>query len=151
MAEKVEDPTRITKRKLIFNAVKAVVIATIIYVAYYFLWSLISPLGQAIPWLQQSIETFVMVYLALMIIGDLTSGTIYHYFFGTGKALFVIGYLLLTLKTGMLTANYENVRLFIDLRLFMIATMMLSLLSVAKSVLQTLDFMHQKAEFQAVL
>lgn len=150
MAES-KDPARITKRKVAFNAIKAAAKALVIYVVYMVLWSFISPLGQAIPWLQQSIESFIMVYLALTIIGELTSGTIFHYLFGTGRALFVIVYLMLALKTGLITANYENMTLLIDLRLIMITAMILSLLGVARSVLQTLNFMNQNAEYQAGL
>lgn len=150
MAES-KDPARIAKRKVAFNAIKAAAKALVIYVVYMVLWSFISPLGQAIPWLQQSIESFIMVYLALTIIGELTSGTIFHYLFGTGRALFVIVYLMLALKTGLITANYENMTLLIDLRLIMITAMILSLLGVARSVLQTLNFMNQNAEYQAGL
>jgi hypothetical protein len=92
------------------------------------------------------IETFVAVYITLMIIGEFTAGTVYQYFFSAAKTLFVIGYLILSLNGGMIGATFESISLLIDLRLFLVVAMVLSLLGLAKSVMQAVNFMNEKAE-----
>jgi hypothetical protein len=98
------------------------------------------------PGIQQVAETFMMIYIALMIIGELTSGSIFQHFFGAAKALFVIGYLLLSLNGGIFGFSLEGINLMIDLRLFLMIATLLGLLGLAKSVLQAINYMSEKAE-----
>lgn len=121
--------------------------ATIFYVIYFFVSSIIiAPVSQLIPGIQQMIEAFVIVYFVLMIIGDLTSGTIFQHFFNAAKALFVMAYLILSLNGGLFGMTVENINLMVDLRLFVVIAMLLSLVGLAKSVLQAINYMSQKAE-----
>lgn len=134
-------------RKILFNVLKATVKATIFYVIYFFVSSIIiAPVSQLIPGIQQMIEAFVIVYFVLMIIGDLTSGTIFQHFFNAAKALFVMAYLILSLNGGLFGMTVENINLMVDLRLFVVIAMLLSLVGLAKSVLQAINYMSQKAE-----
>jgi hypothetical protein len=96
------------------------------------------------------IETFVMVYIVLMIVGELTSGTIFQYFFNVAKALFVIGYLIASLNGGILGVTFQNVSLIVDLRLFLAIAMLLGLLGLTKSVLQAINYMSEKAEYTRI-
>jgi hypothetical protein len=96
------------------------------------------------------IETFFMVYLVLMIVGDLTSGTIYQHFFNAAKALFVIGYMLLSLSGGVFGISFENISLMVDLRMFLVIAVLLSLLGLAKTVLQAINYMSEKAEITPI-
>ncbi len=131
---------------LLWKAIKATIKGIIAYVIYFVAWSFLSPLSQLIPSLQQMIETFVAIYMVLMVLGELTSGTIYQHFFNAAKALFVIAYMLMSLKGGIFGLSVENVNLTIDLRLFVVATMLLGLLGFARTILQAIDYMNQKAE-----
>jgi len=133
-------------RNIVFKAAKATIKAVIVYVAYFFVWSFLSPLSEIIPGLQQMLETFIIIYIVLMILGDLTSGTIYQHFFSAAKTLFVIGYLIMSLNGGIFGITFENISLMIDLRLFVIIAMILSLLGLAKSVIQAINYMNNKAE-----
>jgi hypothetical protein len=149
----MDDKTKSSKsrlRSIIFKAAKATIKAVIVYVAYFFIWSLLSPLSELIPVLQQMLETFVIIYIVLMILGDLTSGTIYQHFFSAAKTLFVVGYLILSLNGGIFGVTFENISLMIDLRIFVIIAMILSLLGLAKSVIQAIDYMNNKAEFPTI-
>jgi hypothetical protein len=138
-------------RNFTLKALKATVKAIILYIAYFFIWtSLLAPASEIIPGLQQMIETFVIAYIILMIVGDLASGTIYQYFFNVAKALFVIGYLILSLNGGMLGLTFENVSLTVDLRMFLAIATLLSLLGLAKSVLQAVNYMSEKAEYTRI-
>jgi hypothetical protein len=146
-----KDPTIITPRKLAFNAAKAAIAGIAFYVIYILVWPYISPITQIIPSFQQTLQSFLVIYTALFIIGELTSGTIYQYFFNAGRALFVIGYLLLSLGAGTVNGTFENVTFFIDLHVIMTMVILLSLLGLAKSALQMVNFLGQKAEFTAAL
>ena len=139
-----------TVRNLTFKALKATVKAIIFYVAYFFIWTFLAPASEIVPGLQQMIEIFVMVYICLMIVGELTSGTIFQYFFSVAKALFVIGYLIFSLNGGILGLTFQNVSLMVDLRLFLAIATLLSLLGLAKSVLQAINYMSEKAEYPPI-
>lgn len=139
-----------TLRNIIFRALKATAKGVIFYVVYFVLWSFLAPAAEIIPGLQGMVETFVAVYIVLMIIGDLTAGTIYQYFFSAAKTLFVIGYLILSLGGGIMGFTFENVNLMIDIRLFLAVAMVLSLLGFAKSVLQAINYQSEKAEQQLI-
>jgi uncharacterized ion transporter superfamily protein YfcC len=134
-------------RGLVFRAVKALVKAIIFYVIYLLLWNVFAPISEFVPGFQQLVETFMIIYLVLMIIGDLSSGTIYQYFFNVAKALFVIGYLIVSLGGGIFGMTYESISLMIDLRLILAIAVLLGLLGLAKSVLQAVNYMSEKAEF----
>jgi hypothetical protein len=134
-------------KKFAFKAIKAFLKSLIFYMAYLFLWSFFIPFKEFVPGLEQSVENFVTVYIALGVLGDLVSDTVFQYFFSTAKALFVVGYLALTLNGGILNLTYRSIILTIDLRLFMTVAVLLSLLGLARSMLQAINYMNEKAEF----
>ena len=133
-------------RKIVFKALKATVKGVLFYAIYFVLWMFFASITEAMPGLQQTIETFVMVYVILIIIGELASGTIFEHFFNAAKALFVIGYMILSLGGGIVGLTYKNVNLLVDLRLFLTIAVLLSLLGLAKSVLQAINYLNEKAE-----
>jgi len=124
---------------------KASIKGILLYVLYFVSSLFLAQVTEAIPTLLQSIETFVTLYIILVVIGGFMAGTVYQYFFGAGKSLFVIFYLVLSLKSGLVSATYGNINLLVDLRLFLVATMLLSLLGFARSILQAINFMNEKA------
>jgi hypothetical protein len=139
-----------THRRFLFKAIKATVKAIIFYVVYLFLWSFLAPASEFVPGLQQMIEAFVIVYIVLMIVGDISSGTIFQYFFNVAKALFVIGYLIFSLGGGIFGITFQSINLMVDLRFFLAIAVLLGLLGLAKSVLQAVNYMSEKAEYGQV-
>jgi len=137
-------------RNFTFNALKAVVKGFLVYAIYFVLWMFLAPISEIVPGLQQMVETFVIVYIILMIVGELTSGTVFQHFFNAAKALFVIGYLILSLKGGIFGLTFKNVSLIVDLRLFLIIVTLLSLLGLTKSVLQAINYMNEKTEYTRI-
>ena len=137
-------------RNFTFKALKATVKGILFYAIYFVLWMFLAPISDMVPGFQQMIETFVMVYILLMIVGELASGTIFQYFFNVAKALFVIGYLIFSLNGGILGLTFQNLSLMVDLRLFLAIAMLLSLLGLAKSVLQAINYMSEKAEYTRI-
>jgi hypothetical protein len=137
-------------RNFTFKALKATVKGILFYGIYFVLWMFLASISEIVPGFQQMVETFVMVYILLIIIGELTSGTIFQYFFNVAKALFVIGYLIFSLKGGIFGLTFQNVSLMVDLRLFLAIAMLLSLLGLAKSVFQAINYMNEKAEYTRI-
>lgn len=144
MTERADFKKRV--RNFTFKALKATVKGLLFYAVYFILWTFFAPLSQIIPSLQQTVEIFVAAYIALIIIGELVSGTIFQYFFNAAKALFVICYLILSLKGGIFSITYKNVNLAVDLRIFLVVVTLLSLLGFAKSMLQAIDYLNNNVE-----
>ncbi|MEM3536225.1 MAG: hypothetical protein QXF44_00455 [Candidatus Bathyarchaeia archaeon] len=144
MTERADFKKRV--RNFTFKALKATVKGLLFYAVYFILWTFLAPLSQIIPGLQQTVEIFVAAYIALIIIGELVSGTIFQYFFNAAKALFVICYLILSLKGGIFSITYKNVNLAVDLRIFLVVVTLLSLLGFAKSMLQAIDYLNNNVE-----
>lgn len=138
-------------RKIGVRALKAAAKGILVYILYFVLSLFLAPFMEMVPTLQQSIEAFVTLYLILMVIGDFMADTIYHYFFGAGKSLFVIFYLILSLKSGVVSTSFGSMNLLVDLRLFLVIAMLLSLLGLARSVFQAIDFMNEKASITVSL
>jgi hypothetical protein len=117
---------------------------------YVLLSQLLAPASVLIPGLQDMVATFLLVYVALMVIGDLFSGTILQHFFSGAKSLFVIAYLIFSLNSGLLDYTFGNVNLIIDVRVFLEVAMLLELLGFAKSMMQAVNFVSEKVELTAV-
>ena len=139
-----------TLQKLTFKILKATIKGVLFYAAYFVLWMFMSSMSELVLGFQQMIEVFVVVYLFFIIVGELTSGTIFQHFFNVAKALFAICYLILSLKSGILNLTFQNVNLMVDLRLFLVIAISLGLLGFAKSVLQAINYMNEKAEITCI-
>jgi len=87
-----------------------------------------------------------MVYIVLIMIAELTAGSIFHYFFDAAKSLFIIAYLAVALGTGMFTLTVQGMNFVVDIHLFVLLAMLLALLGLAKSVIETIDYVNEKAE-----
>jgi hypothetical protein len=145
MAEQQKKNKNIVK-DISFRVVKATVKAILVYLIYFLLAPMLEPLFGLIPGFMESIEVFVAVYIALMILSDLTAKTVFQYFFNTAQALFFVGYLLLSMGNGVFNVSYENFSLTVNLTLFYTVTVLLSLIGFARTILQAINFMHEKAE-----
>jgi hypothetical protein len=129
-----------------FRVTKATVKAILVYLIYFLLVPMLATLFELIPGFMESLEVFVIVYIVLMILGDLTSKTVFQYFFSTARALFFMAYLLLSMGDGVFNTSYENFSLTVNLTLFYTVAVLLSLLGFARTILQAINFMHEKAE-----
>ena len=133
-------------KDMAFRVVRASVKAILVYLLYFFIAPLLAPLVGLIPGFMVTIEIFVTVYIVLMILSDLTARTIFQYFFNTARALFVIAYLILQLGSGVISMDVENFSLTVNLTMFYTIAALLSLLGFAKSVLQAINFLNERAE-----
>jgi uncharacterized ion transporter superfamily protein YfcC len=145
MAEQQKKSKNLVK-DVSFRVAKAAVKAILVYLLYFLLVPMLAPLFELVPGFMESIEVFVAVYIVLMILSDLTEHTVFQYFFNTARALFFMAYLLLSMGDGVFNANYENFSLTVNLTLFYTVAVLLSLLGFARTILQAINFMHEKAE-----
>lgn len=133
-------------KKLILRTLKAFLKSLVFYMAYLFVWSFFAHFESYVPGLGRTVENFVTVYVLLGFFGDLVAETVFQHFFSVAKALFVVGYLTLTLNGGILNLNYMGVSLTVDLRLFLAAAVLLSLLGLARSMLQAINYANKRSE-----
>jgi hypothetical protein len=133
-------------RKAIFTIAKTAIKTAIVCIIYVILSQVLAPLSPLIPDLQGMLQTFIIVYVALMIVSNLTSGTVFQHIFGAARCGFVMAYLIVSLNSGIFDYTFESVSLMVDLRVFLVIVMMLEILGLAKSVILAIDFMGQKAE-----
>lgn len=137
------------KRKnpaILRRALKATAEGAILYAVYFVLSQFLAPLSEFVPGFQQIVETFVTVYIILIIVVELTSGSILQHFFNAAKALFVIAYLMVSLGNGIFSLTFQGLNFVVDIHLFLIMAMLLGLVGLAKSVLQTMNYVNEKAE-----
>lgn len=145
MAEQQKKRKNLVK-DISFRVAKATVKAVLVYLLYFFLAPMLAPLFEMLPGFAESIEAFIVVYIVLMILGDITSKTIFQHFFNTARALFFMGYLLLSMGDGVFSTTYESFSLTVNLTMFYAIATTLSLLGLARAILQAINFMHERAE-----
>jgi uncharacterized ion transporter superfamily protein YfcC len=134
------------KTPILRRVLTATIKGAILYAAYFFLSQFLAPLSQFIPDFQQIVETFVTVYIILIIIAELTSGSILQHFFNAAKSLFVVAYLIVSLGTGVLSMTFQGLNVVVDIHLFLMIAILLGLVGLAKSVLQTIHYLNEKTE-----
>jgi hypothetical protein len=143
----IEDSSfRKKMRKTVFTIAKTAIKTAVVCIIYVILSQVLAPLSPLIPGLQGMLQTFVVVYVALMIVGNLTSGTVFQHVFSAARCGFVMAYLIVSLNSGIFDYTFGTVSLMVDLRVFLVIVMMLEILGLAKSVILAIDFVSQKAE-----
>lgn len=129
---------------------------------YFFLFYLIPMffISQAAGFVPQLSEEFgqrVTVFAAVVIFfavaAELTSGTIYQHALNIGKALILVIYFVLALDGGVIRLSLDiaagqQINIAADLRIYLMILVSIDLLTLAKSVLQMVNFLSEKTESQ---
>ena len=137
-------------KEITYRILKASLKVIIIYLIYTLVTPMLAPIMEMVPYLMESIESFVIFFVVLMFLSDLTQDTIYQHFFNTARHLYIIGYLLLSMGDGVMSLSYESLSLTVNLTIFYTIAVLLSLLGLARSILQAIEFMGRKAEKEVV-
>jgi hypothetical protein len=135
-----------TIKEITYRVLKASLKAILIYVIYVLVTPMLAPLTELVPDLMSSIEAFVIIFVVLMVLSDLTQDTIFQYFFNTARHIYIIGYLLFSMGDGVMSLGYESLSLTVNLTIFYGIAVLLSLLGLARSILQAIEYMSKKAE-----
>lgn len=122
----------------------------IVVIAFFVISQFIAPLQQVLPGARTIIETYVLVFIAFIIAGELTKGTIYQYGLSMGKAFFFIGYTIYALNSGIITQTIQAVTFSVNLEIFLIMVIFIGALEFAKALLQIINYMADKAETEEI-
>jgi hypothetical protein len=141
-----EGDSGIKPRKVASRILKAAIKGFLFYAVYYACSLFLAPLARVIPGLQQTLETFAVVYISLLVVSEVAAGTIYQHFLNVANALFVISYLVLSLRSGIISMTFQNVTLQADLHFFLVIATILSFIGLSRAMLQAISFASQKAE-----
>jgi hypothetical protein len=133
-------------RDVAFRVVKATVKAMLVSLLYLLLAPLLLSIVGSVPGFAGSLDAFVVVFVALMILGDLTARTIFQCFFGVARALFVALYLISSMGNGVINVAFENLSLSVDVTMLYAVAALLSLLALVRAILQTINFVNERAE-----
>jgi hypothetical protein len=137
-------------RKYGFRILKTAIKVVVITMIYLFSLQILGQTFAIIPGLQGMLTTFVTIYVALMVVSDLTSGMLIQHFFNGAKSLFVIAYFIFSLNSGIIDLNLGNMNLIIDVRLFLMLATLFELLALAKSIIQGIHFVNEKIELTII-
>jgi hypothetical protein len=132
------------------HILKAVAKSLIVIIAFLILSQILSPLNQVFPQANSLIETYVMVYVVFIILGELTKGTIYQHVLGMGKAFFFMGYTIYALNSGIITQTIQSVTFTVNLEVFLMMIILIGTLDFAKSLIQIINYMATKAETEEI-
>jgi len=133
--------------------VKAVVKGLLWFVFLYVVPMLIiSRLLQVAPEIfsryEQLLPVFVAIIIFFVVASELTSGTIFQHAFNIGKALILMIFIVVALEGGVVALDFQEFHLVADLKIYLIMLLTIDLLGLAKSVLQAINFLSEKAESQ---
>lgn len=134
-------------KKLIYRILKAIVKGAVLMVVYIISGHLLAPVSQFLPGLREMIQGFIIAYTALSIISTLVTDMILQHVLNTAKELFVVAMLVSSFRSGILTFNFDNANIVVDLRILLTVATMFGILGLAKSVLEAINYVNEKAEF----
>jgi len=140
--------------------VKAAVKGAIYFALLYLVPTLlISQISRLVPDIfadyGQLLGLFAAVIIFFVVASELTSRTIFQHAFNVGRALVLIVFFVLALNGGIvsLNLNVENapINIWADLRIYLVILITIDLIGLAKSILQAVNFLSERAEQQLPL
>jgi len=137
---------RFSKRNLSIRILKAGVKAVFVYVAYFIFTLLTRQVYELIGEYSPFIEGFFIAIAVFVFLIEFSSGTIFKYMLEFARSLFVIFYLIIALKSGIIDVNIQNITLILNLQFFLLMLISINLIEIARTVLSAIDFLHKKAE-----
>ncbi|KPV63442.1 MAG: hypothetical protein AOA66_0918 [Candidatus Bathyarchaeota archaeon BA2] len=145
-----ERNTKLFVKKIVPRVFKAALLAVITYLPMYFLSTLISPIQPFFPWYEPLTNIFAAVFIFLLFVGVLSSGTVFQYVFGVARNLALMIFFIYVLNGGViaLTVPFEGASVNIMLNATVVLAMLVltCLLGIAKNVVQAIDFVSSKVE-----
>ncbi len=100
----------------------------------------------------QLLDVFAAIVIFFVVAVELTAGTIFQHGFNIGKAIFILIFFVVTLNRAVvdMTVNLEgtSIGIWANLRIFFFMFIAIDLLALARSTIQAVDFLSQKAEQQ---
>lgn len=138
-------------RKLLPRVLKGIAKAAIVIIITLVILQFLTPLQQFIPDVKTLVETYALISVVFIVAGELTKGTIYQYGLSMGKAFFFIGYTIYALNNGIITETIQSITFSVNLEIFLIMIIFIGTLDFAKSLLQIINYMADKAETETIV
>ncbi len=140
-------------KKFLPRVLKGVVKGLVWFFLLYFLPTLLLSglVEEVFPSYPQLFSTFAVIIVLLVVISELLAGTILQYALNIGKTLMFMALFIYALNGGFMAFDFEILHIEIDLRVFLAMLLTISLLGLAKNLLQAIDFLAQKTEHQLII
>lgn len=136
---------------MLFSRAPKAVAKSLLVIALFLTFSqMLAPLNQVFPQASLLLETYVGVYVAFIVLSELTKGTIYQYVLGMGRAFFFIGYTVYALNNGVITQTIRTITFSVDLQVFLMMIILIGMLDFSKSLLQIINYVANKAENETI-
>ncbi len=120
-----------------------------------FMPELSSKIESILPSGSSNFSNLIVIFAAFEVAIQLLRGTIIQYGLSIGRTIITIGLLIIFTNGGFITVTVPQemlpqqvgaVQVTVDIRTIIGALLILSVLSIAKNLLQAVDFLSQKAE-----
>ena len=139
----------ITKKEVVFRALEASLKALVFYLLFEVAWLYVGSLFDSVPGFGSTIQAIVIVFIVFMAIGTLTKGTIFHSMFNGARAVLILFYIVSEFGPSVVSVTEQNVTLSVDLSLFLIVSVILSLVGLSIAIMEAFAFLNEKAERDA--
>lgn len=140
-------------RRILPRALKATVMGLLWFFLLYIIPTLLlSELAEEVlPGYTQLLSTFAIVIVFFVVVSELLAGTIFQHVFNIGKALVFMAFFIYALNGGFIAFDLEFVHIEADLRVYLAMLLTIDFMGLAKSLLQTIDFLAKKTERQLAI
>jgi hypothetical protein len=135
---------------LLPRVLKGVAKSLIIIIPFLIFFQMLTSLDQVFPRASALVETYVVVFVVFVVLGELTKGTIYQHILSMGKDFFFIGYTIFALNNGMITQTVRSITFSVNLQVLITMIIFIGILDFAKSLLQVINYMADKAENEVI-
>ena len=112
---------------------------------------MLTPVYQFYPQAASLVQTYVLIWVVFIILGELMKGTIFQYGLNMSRAFFFIGYSIYALNNGIITETIQSVTFTLNLETFLMMMILIGTLDFAKSLIQLINHMAEKAEIEVVM
>jgi len=143
-------------KKILFQILKKVAKATVLAIVFYIVFPVLLsfiagfPTGFMPSELLDNCTVFLQIYMALIVASTLASDTILEPVFIFAKALAPIVTTLMSLDYAIITLPFGSqeatVTVSINLQLAIMVILVISLINLAKTILQVLSFIQKRIE-----
>jgi len=117
------------------------------FLLYFLPMLLLSQLAtELLPEYGTLFSTFAIAIVFFVVVGELLAGTVFKYVFNVGKALVFMAFFIYALNGGFLAFDFETLHIEADLRVYLAMLLIIDFLGLARSVLQAINFLSEKAE-----
>jgi hypothetical protein len=138
-------------RTLFSRTPKAVAKSLLVIILFLAFSQMLTSLNQFFPRADVLIEIYVGVYVVFMFLSDLTKDTIYQHVLGMSKAFIFIGYTVYVLNNSIITQTIRSITFSVNLQVFLLMIILIGTLDFAKSLLQIINYIANKAETEEII